>query len=37
VIRVLFYSAVVALVFYGGYSMEQERIRVLMELQNDSR
>ncbi len=35
--RVLFYSAAIALAFYGGLSMERERVRVLMELQNDTR
>ena len=34
--RALFYSAALALAFYGGFSMERERVRVLMELQNDS-
>jgi len=35
--RALVYSGLVALVFYGGFSMERESVRVIMELQNDPR
>lgn len=35
--RLVVYSALVALAFGGGFSLERERVRVIMELQNDFR
>ena len=35
--RALVYSGLVALVLGGGFSLEREKVRVIMELQNDSR
>lgn len=35
--RLIFYSGLIALAFGGGFSLERERVRVIMELQNDFR
>ncbi len=35
--RKVFYYALIALAFCGAFRMEQERVRVMMEVHNDSR
>jgi hypothetical protein len=35
--RLIFYSALIALALGGAISLERERVQVLMELKNDTR